>query len=261
MMRVEPTKTQDGLFPEIMEERFALIFRESEIDQLEEGYEGATRDHAIRVKSLVKRLRENAAEKLLVSIPESWRHHCDQLEYDFPNFHEVVRFIRHQLALSAISNSVFKLPPFLLIGDAGVGKTEFVLTLAGILKTKFELIDVSNSQTGSALSGSENFWGNTKPGMLFNTLVFSDVANPIILLDEIDKVSVVSAHKPLAALHSLLEPRQASQFQDLSVPELKIDASHVVWIATANTLEPIENQLLTGLMYLLLTHLHLTRCR
>jgi len=220
------------------------LFNLNDIDQLEKDYEGATRDQANRVKNLVKRIRKNTAKKRLASIPESWQQYCDKLECSFPNFAEVTRFIRNQLALSEISNQVLRIPPFLLVGDAGIGKTEFMLTLAHHFNTKLEVVDISNSQSGSVLAGSENYWGNSKPGLLFNTLVFGDVANPIIMLDEVDKAHTDSAYRPLAALHSLLEARQASQFQDLSVPEIKIDASNVIWIATANKIELIDKPLI-----------------
>jgi len=217
------------------------LYNVDDVDKLEKDYQGATREHVNRVKSLVKRIRETTHEKRLATIPEQWKECCDHLISDFPNFTEVILFIKNQLALSAISNQVLRLPPFLLVGDAGIGKTEFMLTLANHFNTKLEIIDIANSQSGSALSGSENFWGNTKPGQLFDSLMFGEVANPIVMLDEIDKAHTESAYKPLAALHGLLEPRQASQFQDLSVPEIKLDASHIIWIATANKLDLIEN--------------------
>jgi len=217
------------------------LYNVRDVDKLENDYKGATREHANRVKSLVKRIRETTHEKRLATIPEQWKECCDQLISDFPNFTEVILFIKNQLALSAISNQVLRLPPFLLVGDAGIGKTEFMLTLANLFNTTLSVIDIANSQSGSALSGSENFWGNTKPSQLFDTLMFGEVANPIVMLDEIDKAHTDSAYKPLAALHGLLEPRQASQFKDLSVPEIKVDASHILWIATANKLDLIEN--------------------
>jgi ATP-dependent Lon protease len=79
---------------------------------------------------------------------------------------------------------------------------------------------------------------------LFNALVFNQVANPIVMMDEIDKVRGDKSYNPLAALHQLLELRQAKRFRDLSVPELNVDASHVIWIATANTLDNIDKPII-----------------
>jgi len=216
------------------------LYKVSDVDKLEDDYHGASREQANRVNNLVKKIRGNTHKKRLATIPSGWLGCCNTLDSSFPNFSEVIDFIRSQLALASISNQVLKLPPILLVGDAGIGKTEFMLTLANLFDTKLSVIDVANSQSGSALAGSENFWGNTKPGQLFESLVFGEVANPIVMLDEIDKVVANSAYNPLSALHALLEERQAKQFKDLSVPEIKIDASHVVWIATANKLNSIE---------------------
>jgi len=221
-------------------ENLIALYKVSDVDQLDIDYKGASREQASRVNNLVKKIRGNTHQKRLAIIPNKWKGCCDTLSSSFPNFSEVIEFIRSQLALSSISNQVLKLPPILLVGDAGIGKTEFMLTLANLFDTKLSVIDVANSQSGSALAGSENFWGNTKPGQLFESLVFGEVANPIVMLDEIDKVVANSAYNPLSALHALLEERQAKQFKDLSVPEIQIDASHVVWIATANKLNSIE---------------------
>jgi len=73
--------------------------------------------------------------------------------------------------------------------------------------------------------------------------MFGELANPILLLNEVDKGRSEDGYNPLSALHQLLEQRQSKEFYDLSVPEIKIDASHVLWIATANKVELIESQI------------------
>ena len=214
------------------------------VAKLEESAKDMPKDHALRIKSLIKRLREGSPDKRLVFVPETWREFCEDLMLKFPNFSEVIVFIRNQSALSNRGDGVLRLPPFLLVGGPGIGKTEFVLTLTAGLNTKLEIIDISSAQTGAALTGSESFWANTRPGILFDTLVHGEVANPIIMLDEIDKARNDEAYKPLAALHTLLEPRQAKIFKDLSVTELLIDASHVIWMATANDITKLEKPII-----------------
>jgi len=220
------------------------IYERKALKKLEKNYEGVSREQASRIKNLTKRLKESSAEKLLVSIPCDWQKQCDELQHNFPNFNEVTQFVRHQFALSSVSDQQLRFPPFLLVGDAGIGKTEYMLTLANLCHTRLEVIDIANAQSGSALSGSESYWGNTQTGEIFNSLMFDDIANPIFMLDEIDKVSESASHQPLSALHGLLEARQAKQFKDLSVPEILMDASHIIWIATANSVESIEKPIL-----------------
>ena len=232
------------------------IFSTAEVDSLSDSYTDATRDQASRVKAVVKKLRATKPDKELVEIPEHWRDYCLKLEKKFPNFSEVVSFVRAQLALSALSDNVLRLPPFLLLGPAGVGKTEFALTIAEDFKTTLNVIDICSSQTGCSLTGSESHWSNSQPGMLFTTLTQGTVANPIIMLDEIDKssTSTSSGYDPLAALYSLLEPRQARQFHDLSVPELSIDASHVLWVATANSIASLNAPIVDRFMIFNIAH-------
>jgi hypothetical protein len=220
------------------------VFDLNEVNQLERAYADASKDQANRIKGLVKKIRDASARKLLVTIPADWRDYCEELTERFPNFAEVTAFIRNQLALSEASDQVLRIPPFMLVGGPGIGKTEYALTIASDFKTKLTVIDVSNAQTGSALTGSESFWSNSQPGQLFNTLALGEMANPIIMLDEVDKARGHSDYQPLAALHQLLEPRQAKAFHDLSVPDLTIDASHVLWIATANNLEGLDQPII-----------------
>lgn len=216
------------------------VFKQIDVDKLEKIHQDSVKDHSRRIKSLVKRMRSVSSEKRLTQINEEWLLLCDRLYSRFPNFVGVIDFLKNQFSLLDVGDKALRIPPLLLVGEAGVGKTEFMMTIAENLKTDVKILDISNAQTGSELTGSESYWGNTQTGMLFNTLVFGDVANPIILLDEIDKARRDDVYNPLSALHMLLEKRQASRFYDLSVPDVLIDASHVLWIATANDLAKIE---------------------
>ena len=225
----------------INETASVTVYNPYEVDQLEINYRGATRDHSSRVNTIVKRMRAAGPEKKLVAIPNDWVNYCNNLEKKFPNFTEAIDFIRNQIALSAVGDEVLRFPPLLLVGPPGIGKTEFMLSIAEDFKTRLEIVDVANAQTGATLAGSEAYWSNTKPGTIFTTLVFGEVANPLIMLDEIDKSRQDDVHRPIAALLQLLENRQAQEFHDLSVPEVAIDASHIIWIATANCLETIDS--------------------
>jgi hypothetical protein len=101
--------------------------------------------------------------------------------------------------------------------------------------------------------GVRPFWANSHEGRLFWHLVASPVANPVVVLEEIDKVSSLGGgtgeRSALGALHVLLERSTARRFCDLALPELLLDASRVLWFATCNQIElvpePIRQRFVT----------------
>ena len=99
---------------------------------------------------------------------------------------------------------------------------------------------------GWLLSGSSSQWKWAKPGKVFEALVDGQYANPVIVVDEIDKASANAQYDPLGALYSLLEHDTARNFVD-EFAEVPIDASQVIWITTANDEraipEPIRNRM------------------
>jgi ATP-dependent Lon protease len=97
------------------------------------------------------------------------------------------------------------------------------------------------------LSGASSQWKNAKPGKVFDTFLNGDYANPVIVVDEIDKASGDGQYDPLGALYELLEIKTATRFVDEFV-ELPIDASGAVWLATANDPARIPEPLLDRLM-------------
>jgi len=164
---------------------------------------------------------------------------------ELPNFSEVLDDIRKHIALCASSNDPMELPPVLLVGEPGIGKTHFGRRLAQLLATGFGFVSMSSMTAGWILSGASSQWKNAKPGRVFDTLLHGSYANPVMVVDEIDKAGGEAQYDPLGALYSLLEPETASRFVDEFV-EIPVDASGVVWIATANDAsripEPILNR-------------------
>ena len=101
----------------------------------------------------------------------------------------------------------------------------------------------SSLTAGWILSGASAQWRNSKPGKVFEALVNGDYANPLIVVDEIDKASGDHQFDPLGSLYTLLETDTAREFID-EFAEIPIDASEVVWVATANEASPIPEPLL-----------------
>ena len=170
----------------------------------------------------------------------------DALYEDLPNFGAVLDDIRRQLSLCVTSRDNLELAPMLLLGDPGIGKTHFAKRVSQLLGTGFGFISMSSLTAGWIIGGASSQWKNAKPGKVFETFLRGEYANPVMVVDEIDKSAADGTYDPLGALYSLLEHDTAAEFIDEFV-EIPIDASDVVWIATANHArsipEPILNRM------------------
>jgi len=167
--------------------------------------------------------------------------------YDtLPNFTEVLDDVRRHVALAQDSRDGLEVTPMLLLGPPGIGKTHFAKQLADLLGTGMCLVPMSSMTAGWLLSGASSQWKGSRPGKVFEALVDGEYANPVIVVDEIDKASADAQYDPLGALYSLLEHDTAQSFTD-EFAEVAIDASQVIWITTANDErsipEPILNRM------------------
>src|SRR6478736_430909 len=165
---------------------------------------------------------------------------------ELPNFTAVLEDIRKHLALCVDSNDSIELPPMLLLGEPGIGKTHFARKLADLLGTGFGFVPMSSLTAGWVLSGASSQWKNAKPGKVFDTFLNGEYANPVIVVDELDKASSDGQYDPLGALYELLESQTATRFVDEFV-EVPIDASGALWLATANDPARIPEPLLSRL--------------
>lgn len=164
----------------------------------------------------------------------------EDLADEFPNFTEVVGFYAEQAAISKISGKGrVRLPPVLLLGPPGVGKTVFSMALAERLGVAQFAVSFSGLSNAGVLSGLSGYWGNGRQGQVFDSLLQGNHMNPVFLLDEIDKSAGSGSHRnPQAPLHQLLEMENAKVFIDEFV-EIPIDTSWFTWICTANDAEEI----------------------
>lgn len=162
---------------------------------------------------------------------------------ELPNFHDVLDDLRRQLALCHDSHDALEITPMLLLGPPGVGKTHFAREVSQLLGTGLGFISMSSLTAGWVLSGASSQWKGARPGKVFETLVDGQYANPVMVVDEIDKARGEHAYDPLGALYALLEHDTAQSFTD-EFAEVSIDASQVIWVATANDARAIPDPIL-----------------
>lgn len=164
--------------------------------------------------------------------------------YDaLPNFTDVLDDVRRHVALSHDTSDGLEVTPMLLLGQPGIGKTHFAKQLADLIGTGMNLVSMGSLTAGWLLSGSASQWKGAKPGKVFESLVDGRYANPVIVIDEIDKAASDAQYDPLGSLYSLLEHDTASSFVD-EFAEVPIDASQVLWITTANDERAIPKPIL-----------------
>lgn len=240
---------------EVLEERVTVFRLEASLAHATGGDTGRDEESQTRMKRTSSRLLASGLTRPLRRPPQNWQMRIDSLAQQFPNFASLIKtVVRPHIGLTS-RGIEHRLPPILLAGPPGVGKTFFANALAGVLGVGLPLfISMASESNGSSLAGSSTFWANSSPGRLFELLAWGrsfelPIANPLILLDEIDKVQFRNVqHDPLGALYTLLEVETARHFTDQSLHDVGIDTSFCRIIATANDLsgvpEPIRSRTL-----------------
>lgn len=174
------------------------------------------------------------AQRLLDGLPE--------LRQDFPHFAEVIDHLEDHCALQMAGDGSFYIPPMLLVGGPGVGKTFFFTKVAEMVRTAYTVLHMESMTASWIITGTNSQWSEARPGAVFNNVCGGETANPILLLDEIDKIGGDQRYNPETALLPLLEPHTALAFKDECAP-IKLDTRRVCWVATANEIGQVSGPL------------------
>lgn len=209
------------------------------------GLSGLKEDQRDRVMALA-RSGAQVAGPLTVHEVDQWAaevHHRTPWLGDVTAY--LMRLMRSRVATGRLGLSI---PPLLLVGEPGAGKSWYARVVGEVAGTTVREIDVGGGSAGFRISGLEKGWASAGAGIPVETVLMHRIANPVFVVDEVDKAgqkvgSTTGGVTSLTtALLQVLEPETAARFE-CPAHRVKFDLSQTNWILTANELDNVPEPL------------------
>jgi len=169
------------------------------------------------------------------------------LNNEFPWFRVLTKKLMSSLQIRLLGKGDFYIPPILILGEPGIGKTSYILRFSQLMEVPFRTLSFAGKTDNRDLSGTARGWSTGHPSMPIALINEHKIANPIIMIDEVEK-SGGSDHngRVVDSLLNLFEPTSAKRSFDEYLCG-NCDFSRISWICTANSVQQMPNTLLSRL--------------
>ena len=169
----------------------------------------------------------------------------ETLYSEFPWMHDSIKYLENNCVMARRGNGILKFSPLLLLGASGVGKTSLARRFCELSNIPYVLLSAGGSNDSMLIKGVHRGWSSAQAGSVVYCIKQHKVANPVIIIDEIDKTGISNTNGNLVdSLIQMLEPSSASVWMDEFL-QGRVDLSSVNFIMTANDITKLGSPLLS----------------